>query len=133
MGRIAFVIDFERGDELDEKSLDVKVDPGGGAVITCTQFGPPGLDAPPLAGDYAAVVTAPGDSSKIIVGYADPTNEGTAEAGEYRAYSRDADGVPMVWVHLKADGTARIENENGFFELKLDGQFNVNDNFTVDP
>jgi phage gp45-like len=31
------------------------------------------------------------------------------------------------------DGSLRFQNDNGFFELKTDGQFNANDNFTVDP
>ncbi len=30
-------------------------------------------------------------------------------------------------------GYIRVENENGFFELKADGQFNANNNLTVEP
>lgn len=42
---------------------------------------------------------------------------------------KNADGN----VTLNSDGSSKAENASGFYELKSSGQFNANDNFTVDP
>lgn len=105
MGRIAVVLSFTRKDDADEKSVEVKIDPQGGALLTAPQFAPSGVDAPPLEGDYSVSVDVPGDSGEAVVGYLDPNNEGTAEGGEYRTYSRDENGDVAISIHLKKDGT----------------------------
>lgn len=105
MGRIARVIGFERLDEDDEKSLEVKIDPEGGALLIVPQFAMSGTDAPPLAEDYALTVSVPGDSGQAVIGYLDSDNEGVALGGEHRIYARDPDGTVAIAVHLKGDGT----------------------------
>jgi len=122
VGRLAFVIDFERVDENDEKTVVVKIDPGGGNLLTADQFGPSGVDAPPLENDYVVTVRTPGDNEEKIVGYLDPVNEGVAEGGEFRAYSRDEDGAVAIAIYLKKDGTiefgADTDNLVRFSELE---------------
>lgn len=41
-------------------------------------------------------------------------------------------GNGEIYYYLK-DKSLKIHNDNGFFEIKSNGQFNVNNNFTVDP
>jgi hypothetical protein len=126
MGRIAAVLSFERVDELDEKSVQVKIDLGGGNVISPSQFGPAGLDAPPLEGDYAVTVDTPGDSGETVVGYADPENEGVAEGGECRVYSREENGDVAISIILKKDGTIEFgaDTDNLVRYSELETAFN---------
>lgn len=48
---------------------------------------------------------------------------------ENKFFDGDTEKLSVV---MKKDGSMKAENENGFFELKTDGQFNANDEFTVD-
>ncbi|MHC4648187.1 MAG: hypothetical protein ACYTBJ_22225 [Planctomycetota bacterium] len=133
MGRVGVVETFERTSDDGEEYTDVKADLGGGEIATPTQYGPPGDDSPPLAGDLVATTDIPGDAGGAAVGFADPVNPGKAEGGEKRLVGRDADGNEVCEVWLKGDGSIRMENEEGFVELGADGVVNINDNFTVDP
>lgn len=91
---------------------------------------PPGYEGIPIADDQGVVIEVGGSGKTAFIGVF-PTSE--LEAGEARIYSRDGDGVIKAFVVCLVDGTIRLENENGFAELKgSDGQWNVNDNFTVD-
>lgn len=134
MGRIGIIKTFERRIEEDENVSEVKIDVGGGEVLLPPHFATPGTDSTPLPGDYVATTSAPGADRQAAVGYADPVNEQVAEAGETRIYARDTDGILICEIWLKKDGSIVVRNENGNFELKANGQFNVNGgNLTVDP
>lgn len=133
MGRIAFVVSFERNGSGGENIADVKIDVGGGDVLLVEHFAPPGYDAVPLDGDYVATTSFPGDGEEAAVAYVDPDNEPTAGPGEVRLYSRDSAGLVVAHVYCKADGSIEISNDNGTVTLGADGKFNVNNNFEVDP
>lgn len=121
--------------EIDESKVrDVKVDPGGNAIVTCHDFSPGGIDAPPLPGDLAAVMEVESSGDSIVVGYLDQKNASVAGGGEFRIYARDADKNVVVEIHLKGDGSVFTANENGNYTLKKSGVVDINNgNFTVDP
>lgn len=133
MGRTAIVVSVETNTEDGEDINDIKVDLGGGDVVTAPGYAPAGYDAKPLPEDYAVTTSVPGDSGQAVVGYADDPNESLAGDGEVRVYARDSSGAPVVWVWLYSDGRARIANDNGFIELAANGIVTVNNNLTVDP
>lgn len=110
MGRVAEVLATERD---ADGALVVKVDPGGGAVTEIAHFAPPGVDAVPLPGDFAALEDSSGAGAEQTYGYHDPENAGTAEPGEHRAYSRSVDGVVVAELWLKRDGSVELRSLNG--------------------
>lgn len=122
MGLISKVLSYTRiADRFGAKVSDVKHDPGGGANETGEHFQAANQDAVPLPGDYLLTVSVQRTGGQVVVGFIDPNQEQTAEPGEYRAYARDGDGVQVVQVHLKKDGAAVIDNENGSVTLNPDG------------
>lgn len=150
MGLIAKVLSYTRiADRFGAKVSDVKHDPGGGANETGEHFQAANQDAVPLPGDYLLTVSVQRTGGEVVVGFIDPKQEQTAEPGEYRAYARDADGVQVVQLHLKKDGTAVLnnaeatvemkpsgevntQNASGFYRLQDDGTVNIN-GATIDP
>lgn len=121
MGRLAKLLSFTRVIKNEAKVNDVKVDPGGGPNITAEHFAPIGEDAHPLAGDYVVTNDVNGTGREAVVGYIDPLNEPKAQPGDKRIYARDEDGVVIVEIWLKNDGTAVISNDNGSVMLRPDG------------
>ena len=130
MGRIATILSFVRAVANGAKVSDVKVDPGGGAIITAQHFSAPGDDSHPLTTDYVATLDVERTGSEAAVGYVDPLNTPKALEGDKRIYARDpSDGSVIVEVWLKNDGTALTANDNGSFELSPDGSIKgSNDN-----
>ena len=118
MSKTAKVLEFER--EGSEET--VKVDPGGEANVRAAHVAPPGVDAPPLPGDYAEIGKSTGKGTRRVVGYYDHRNTRLAEGGEYRCYGRDADGNVVNSFWLKGDGTVVVENEGGTFTFTPSGQ-----------
>ena len=127
------------------RSTDMKVDPGGGALITAKFFSAPGFDSLPLTTDFVIAVPIPNSGGFAIVGVADPKNDPQSSEGEARIYGRDSAGDVVNEIHLKsdgsiliknliagseielkADGSAVITNGLGTFELKLDGTIDMN-------
>lgn len=108
MGRIAEVLSSRRSHDEDGHGLDVQCDPTGGAIITAPVFGPAGVDAVPLPGDFAALEDSAGAGAEHTTGFADVKNAGTARAGEIRIYARRADGAMAIELWLKADGSLEI-------------------------
>lgn len=115
--RIAKVLGFER----DGTKETVKVDPGGGAPVTAAHVASPGVDAPPLPGDYAEISESTGKGTRRVVGYYDHRNTRLAEGGELRIYGRDSDGNVVNSWWLKGDGTVVLENAGGTFEFLPSG------------
>jgi len=124
MAKTAKVLSFER--EGGEES--VKVDPGGGANATARHVAPPGVDAPPLPGDYAEIDESSGKGTKRIVGYYDHRNTRLAEGGEFRVYGRDSDGEVVCSFWLKSDGT--IVTQIGDYTQTLTAAGAVRSTFT---
>jgi hypothetical protein len=143
MGRLAKLLSFVRAPRNGANVSDAKVDPGGGSVITAEHFAAAGDDSHPVAGDYVALNADSGSGRESAIGYLDAINEPKALAGDKRIYARDEDGVLIVEVWLKntgeatvlnasgsislnADGSIKGANDNGFFELRAEGDFAVN-------
>lgn len=132
MGRIGIVTAFRRTEDGDAKIAEVDVDLGGNDIITADVYGDSGSDAPPVSGDYAAVMAGPGTGEWVAVAFTDTRRAGTGAQGERVTVARDADGVVVSTVTQAADGSARVENDNGYMELKADGQADINGHFTVE-
>lgn len=125
-GLIAKAISFVRAKRGTTKVIDVKCDTGGGKLITTELSQPSGDDAPPLGGDYLAILRVKRSGSGMVVGIVDPESSQKANGGEKRIYGRDADGAEVCEIWLKNDGSIKAENKKGSFELGVDGTFSVN-------
>ncbi len=126
MGRVARVLELSRVDRDGVKVSSVKFDPGGGDVKTGDNYAGIGEDANPLPEDYAVAVDIPGAGGRVIIGYVDIKNAGTAEPGERRAYSRNSGGDIVAEIWLKSDGSITITNDSGSIELQASGDANIN-------
>jgi hypothetical protein len=126
MGLIGKVLGFTRTERNSAKVSDVKTDPGGGALLTSDNFQQSGTDSHPLAGDYAILVGTQGTGRYSVAGYVDPKNAQTSAPGEWRAYSRKADGTQAAQVWTKNDGTVLIGNGNGLITMRPDGVVDIN-------
>lgn len=132
MGRIGRLLSFIRVERNGAKLSDVKVDIGGGEVLTGEHVHPSGEDAFPLPDDQVVAIPVAQTGRIVIVGYVEPDAVEKALAGEKRIYSRNGDRVEVVELWLKADGTATLSNENGRYTLFPDGAHrHENDNGSV--
>lgn len=110
MGAVAAVLAFTKQVIAGVYSAVVKVDLGGGRIITPQHFSAPGDDAQPLADDFAALVETKGAGSQSVVGYHDPRNEPKAGPGEKRGYARDpTTGEPVAEIWAKNTGEIVLE------------------------
>ena len=130
MGKLTLVKSFERA---ESGTSDVKVDPGGGPLITAQHFSDPGDDSHPLPDDYATTVGTLSTGRENAVGYVDPNNQQKAQPGEKRIYARDENGDQVCEIWLKNDGSVRCENANGSFELEVGGDFVISDTVRITP
>jgi hypothetical protein len=105
---------------------DVRHDVGGGSIHNSQLFSDSGTDAPPMAADYVYAGETQSRNRSAVVGSVDGKNASTAAPGERRTYARDAAGAVVVTLHMKADGSARLFNGNGYIELKADGEVEAN-------
>lgn len=121
MGVIGKILSFVRVSRNGANVSDVKLDPGGGPVVTAEHFSTPGDDSHPLPGDYVRAATVPQSGRFASTGYVDPGNQQKAQPGEKRIYARDDNGAQVVEVWLKNDGTTTISNSNGSVTLSPDG------------
>ena len=127
MGLIARLLSFVRGERRGAKLTDVKVDPGGGNLLTVEHFAAAGDDSSPLPDDYVAIVKIAREGAYVAVGYADVANTPKAQPGDKRIYARDPDtGAVVIDIWLKNDGSIVVENNTGSFSLAASGVFSVN-------
>lgn len=108
-----------------------RVDPGGGAAVTASQFAPAGDDSAPLKSDKLLLVEVPKSGVFCIVGYADTINTPEALAGERKLYARNAGGTIMCSLWLKADGSVHIEGA-GSIVMEAGGNVVIN-GVTISP
>ena len=124
MGLITRILSFTRTFRNNSNVSDVKVDPGGGANLTCENMSPCGDDAPPLLTDFAVVVPIQRTGGKVVVGYLDGINVQKSNPGDKRNFARDAStGLDVVELWLKNDGSGTLSNANGSVTLEADGSF----------
>ncbi len=120
MGRIGTVLEFGREAEVEW----VKIDLGGENTKTADHYSPPGVDAPPLPGDFAALETSTGEGTVQATGYSDATTR-EASPGEHRTYARDSDGLVVGSLWLKGDGSIVAANAGGQMTLSTAGVLTV--------
>jgi len=121
MGKIAEVLAFERSGAQES----VRVDPGGGALVTADHLAPPGDDSPPLPGDYAEIADSDGKGRYAATGYTDPRNTREAVGGEKRWVARDSAGNVVSSGWHKGDGTIIVTNGNGTMQIAPDGTISM--------
>lgn len=79
---------------------------------TARIFNPPGVDSRPLDGDFCFVEDSENtEGGKDVLGFIDPENEPVAEKGEFRVYSRKADGGIQAEIYIKKTGLIEMENQ----------------------
>ena len=105
---------------------DVRHDVGGGSVHNSQLFSDSGTDAPPMVDDYVYAGETQSRNRSAVVGSVDGKNASEAAPGERRTYARDAAGAVVVTLHMKANGSARLFNGNGYIELKANGEVEAN-------
>jgi len=132
VGWLRRVLGYERTERRGAKVADVEADAGGGDVVTAEHYQPAGDDAQPLPDDYAVTVPGAGSGREVAVAFLDPVNTGEAAPGERRIYARDSEGAPVAWVHLRADGSATVENDSGALVLTPAGDVEVSGDLTVE-
>jgi hypothetical protein len=125
-GVIGKVLSFERVTRNEANLSDVKIDVGGGEILTAEYAHGPGDDDHPLPDDYVLAVQVPGSGRLVVAAFVEPDAQQTAQAGERRMYARDANRAEIVQFYLKNDGTAVMSNANGTFELRPDGSYKGN-------
>lgn len=120
-GVIAKLLAFARAPRNGAKQSDVKMDLGGGDVVTATHAQGSGDDAYPLPGDYPVGVRVDRSGGVFVVGFVEPDAAQLAQAGERRLYSRSGQRAEVAQVWLKNDGTVLVSNSAGSYELRPDG------------
>lgn len=121
MGRIGKILSFLRTTRNDAQIGDVKLEQGGGVIVTAEHFAPAGDDSQPLPNDYALTMPVQQAGRVAALGYVDPASAPKAQAGDKRVYSRDGSGTPVAELWLKNDGSVTVANDNGSVVLSADG------------
>lgn len=125
MGRVSGIIgkllSFERVTRNDAKLSDVKVDLGGGEILTAEYTHPSGDDSFPLPGDYPSLIKIPKSGRVLVIGLVETDASQKSQSGDKRIYARNSDRLEVVELWLKSDGTATLDNANGSVVLSPDG------------
>lgn len=126
-GLIGRVLSFARGLRDGANISEATTDPGGGDNLTADYAPGVGVDAPPLAGDYIALLPMPRAGGFVAVGGVDTVNAGVADPGEYRIIGRDPAGAIVSVVWLRGDGSLVLSNAaGGAIVLEASGEINLN-------
>ncbi len=120
-GMIGKLLSFVRVVSNGAKVSDVKIDVGGGDVLTAQHSQESGADSNPLPDDYLVTIRIPRSGALITVGFVEPDALQKAQPGERRIYARGSNRAEVVELWLKNDGTATLDNANGSFTLSPDG------------
>jgi hypothetical protein len=93
-----------------------------GTTHKAISIGIAGIDAKPILKDNAVTIKQENSGSQpLVIGTNDVINESVIAEGEIQIYSRNAEGVKQADILIKADGSIKLKNANGSFELKVDG------------
>lgn len=120
-GVIGKLLSFVRAPRNGAAQSDVKLDTGGGDVLTATHAQGAGDDAHPLPGDYPISIRIDRSGGLFVVGFVEPDAVQAAQPGDRRLYSRDGSRAEVAQVWLKNDGTVLVSNSAGSYELRPDG------------
>ena len=91
-----------------------------------------GIDAKPILQDNVVTIKQENSGSQpLVIGTNDVISESVTTEGEIQIYSRDAEGVKQADVLIKADGSIKLNNANGSFELKADGTCEASNDIVI--
>jgi hypothetical protein len=91
-----------------------------------------GIDAKPILNDNAVTIKQENSGSQpLVIGTNDVLNESVTAEGEIQIYSRNAEGVKQADILIKADGSIKLSNSNGSFELKADGTCEASNDIVI--
>lgn len=120
MGLIGKILSFTRVNRNNAKLSDVKVDVGGGEIITAEYSHSPNSESFPLVDDYAVLEKVPRTGGYVVVSFIETDAVQKVALGERRLYARSGrDEICQIW--LKNDGSILADNASGSFELKPTG------------
>ncbi len=91
-----------------------------------------GIDAKPILIDNAITIKQENSGSQpLVIGTNDVINESVTNNGEIQIYSRNAEGIKQADVLIKADGSIKLSNSSGSFELKADGTCEASNDIVI--
>ena len=91
-----------------------------------------GIDAKPILIDNAITIKQENSGSQpLVIGTNDVISESVTNNGEIQIYSRDAEGIKQADVLIKADGSIKLSNSSGSFELKADGTCEASNDIVI--
>jgi hypothetical protein len=119
--------------DMDVKTLVAQCSPPTGTREAQINFAV-GYAAAPVKSDRL-IVTEIGSALYAIGGNTAAIQEALGmQPGDRVLFSTDTDGNITCKMHMYADGSCKMSNDNGNFELKADGELNINNgNFRVLP
>jgi hypothetical protein len=92
-----------------ERQTLIRCDLGGGEIVSAEYYQDAGDDSLPEPGDFVALSSSVASGTWHVTGTLDPKNQGIAEPGEKRIYSRDGEGTLVAHVYLRGDGVIVVE------------------------
>jgi hypothetical protein len=92
-----------------------------------------GIDVKPILKDNVVTMKQENSGNQpIVIGTNDVLSESVTAEGEVQIYSRDAEGVKQADILLKSDGSIKLTNASGSFELKADGTCEASGDIIID-
>lgn len=91
-----------------------------------------GIDAKPILKDNAVTIKQENSGSQpLVIGTNDVLSESVTAEGEVQIYSRNAEGVKQADILIKKDGSIKLTNTNGSFELKANGTCEASNDIVI--
>jgi len=91
-----------------------------------------GIDVKPILKDNVVTMKQENSGNQpIVIGTNDVISESVTAEGEVQIYSRDAEGVKQADILIKADGSIKLTNTKGSFELKADGTCEASNDIVI--
>jgi len=131
-GRIAKIKDFfnttlSNGAKVLGFSVDFQ-----GTTHQAIATGIAGIDVKPILRDNVITIKQEDTGNKpIVIGTNDVISESVTTEGEIQIYSRNPEGVKQADILIKADGSIKLTNTKGSFELKADGTCEASNDIVI--
>lgn len=121
MGRVGNILEINDVVDGDDKLVELKIDIGGGEIITVPLYSTAGIDSKPCIDDYVVCAETVGDSGQSAVGFLDRQNVSKSKDGEIRLAARAFSGQEVSEIHTKDDGSISLNNYVASIDLDPEG------------
>lgn len=121
MGRVGNIQSITDVVDGDDKLVELKIDIGGGEIITVPLYSAAGIDSKPCLDDYVVCAETVGYSGQSAVGFLDRQNVSGAKEGEIRIVGRGESGPEVSEIYLKNDGGMSLNNHVASIDLDSEG------------